>query len=277
MPAGLTRFYKMTGSGNDFVMLDGRESPVAAWPVERIREVSDRRLGVGCDGVVILERAELGVRMHYFNSDGSRAAMCGNAALCATRLAARLGLADPAGMTIVADAGCYQSRCLPAPHRAELELGAVEAPAAVPGLSPAAPGERWIRLARVGVPHLLVRVDDVGVVDVVGRGRVLRFDPALGAEGANVNFVSAPAAPGGPWRIRTYERGVEGETLACGTGTVAAGLALAGVEGIEVPVPFQSWAGASLGVAVTAGENGSRSAWLAGEGRLVFVGELANG
>jgi diaminopimelate epimerase len=115
-------------------------------------------------------------------------------------------------------------------------------------------------------------VDDVAAVDVVGRGRPLRFDRAGGPEGANVNFVSKPAEPDGPWLIRTFERGVEGETLACGTGTVAAALALAAHCGIELPLEFRSWGGQLLLVRASREGDMATDLWLGGQGRLVFRG-----
>jgi len=127
----------MTGSGNDFVMVDGRYTTPADWSVQDIRAVCARRTGIGADGLVFLgPGAEPDVvRMIYFNSDGSRAAMCGNAALCSTRLAARLGLANPSHVTLETDAATYESRCTPDGERAELHLAPVRAPAPVPGLA----------------------------------------------------------------------------------------------------------------------------------------------
>src|SRR5436190_13831038 len=155
-----TRFYKMSGSGNDFVFLDGREHSLEAWPAERIRCVCDRRQGVGADGLVLLApEGSNAVRMIYFNSDGSRAGMCGNAALCSTRLAARLGLARAQGMVLETDAGSYESRSAGPGERAELRLATVPAPTPVAGLT-ATDGEQRVALGIVGVPHLVVLVDD---------------------------------------------------------------------------------------------------------------------
>ena len=267
-----TLFFKMTGSGNDFVVLDGRVSPPSEWPAERIVAVCDRRNGVGADGLVVLTpERENAVRMTFFNADGSRAAMCGNAALCSTRLSARLGLGRAEGMELVTDAGTYRTRCVSPTERAEVHLADVDLPVAPEGL-PAQPGELAITLAVVGVPHLVVRVEDVEAVDLMGRGRELRFHPALGPAGANANFVSPPKDPGGPWLIRTYERGVEGETLACGTGTVAAALAVAGEAGL--PATFRSRGGALIGVSAVPVGSRASDVWLCGEGRLVFEGRL---
>src|SRR5881296_4492645 len=117
-----TPIYKMTGSGNDFVMVDGRHAAPGDWSPEDIRAVCARGTGVGADGLVFVSpgSAPNAVRMIYFNADGSHAAMCGNAALCSTRLAARLGIARAQGMTLETDAGSYESRCGGPGERAEL-------------------------------------------------------------------------------------------------------------------------------------------------------------
>ena len=265
-----TVLYKMTGSGNDFVMLDGRTTRAERWPAERVRAVCDRRHGVGADGMVILTPEGSGVvRMGFWNSDGSRAAMCGNAALCSARLAVHLEMTEPGELCLHTDAGAVRARADLADEQAEINLPDVALPAPVPGLVPQA-GERWLEFGTVGVPHLIVRVDDVDAVDLPGRGRALRHDSHLGPEGANVNFVSPPRAAGGPWLIRTYERGVEGETLACGTGTVASAVALAAHEEATLPLRFQSRGGPELLVRATLGEGRASDLWLGGQGRLLF-------
>ncbi len=270
----MVRFFKMTGSGNDFVMLDGREQQLADWPAARIAAVCARQTGVGADGLVILSPEGAGqVVMRYFNADGSFAAMCGNAALCSTRLAARLGLAHSSGMALLTPAGEVQSRCVGSEHEAEINLPPVEPLRRIEGVC--RPGEHQAWLGLVGVPHLIVLVDDVERLDVVERGRQLRFDAALGPEGANINFISPPSAPDRPWLIRTYERGVEGETLACGTGTVAAALLLVQVGRTRLPLVFASRSGSLLSVRATpTTAGGFDDVWLQGEGRSVFDGIL---
>ncbi len=293
-------FHKMTGSGNDFVVLDGRTTSLAAWPAERIARICDRRDGVGGDGLVLItpEGSDT-VRMIYFNSDGSRADMCGNAALCSTRLAARLELADPAGMTLVTDAAAFPSRCVGAGHLAELNLPGVAVP--VPVQIPTIAGEHSISLCVVGVPHLVAVVDEVDDVDVAYRGRELRHHAGCGPAGANANFISRtsrstgtgtsetstngnrPIARGGEtspgdgteaaiWAIRTFERGVEGETLACGTGTVAAALAVAASGADTLPLRFRSGSGRILSVRAIVQGDRATGIWLCGEGRLVADG-----
>ena len=199
----------MTGSGNDFVMLDGRTTTPDDWTVEDIRGVCARGTGIGADGLVfVTPTATPGtVRMIYFNSDGSRAAMCGNAALCSTRLAALLELAPSALMRLETDAAVYESRCPGVDGRAELHLATVDAPRE-PAVKLSA-GERRVGLATVGVPHLVVVVEDLEALDLQRRGRELRFDPAIGNGGANVNFV-APDSPTlglGDAHLRARHRG----------------------------------------------------------------------
>ncbi len=270
--------YKMTGSGNDFVMLDARVSSPAEWTPEDMQAVCARGTGIGADGIVFVgpgSRAGA-ARMIYYNADGSHAAMCGNAALCSTTLAAHLSIGPADGMELETDAGTYQSRSLDGgpggAGRAELHLAPVEAPAVVPGLVLAS-DERQAVLTRVGVPHLIVLVDDVDQVALMERGRALRFDPALAPEGANVNFISAGET--GTWRMRTYERGIEGETLACGTGAVGAACALQEWGLGHPPINIQSRSGRMLGVRATKAKTGRYDdVWLAGEGRMVFRGVI---
>ena len=263
-----TILYKMTGSGNDFVMLDGRSVDPAQLSPEQIAAICNRRTGVGADGLVLLApEGPDAVRMVYWNSDGSRAAMCGNAALCSARLSVYLEMVPGGELRLLTDAGVVQARSGTSGDAAEIQLPDFDAPAPVPGLEPAA-GERWLALGTVGVPHLIVRVEDVEAVDVLGRGRALRYARALGAEGANVNFI-APSS-GGPWLIRTYERGVEGETLACGTGTVAAAVALACRKEGALPLRFRTRGGPELVVRSQIRGARASDAWLGGQGKLVF-------
>lgn len=271
-----TAIYKMTGSGNDFVMLDVRHTTPDDWAPEDIRAVCARGTGIGADGLVFVgPGAQAGsVRMVYFNADGSRAAMCGNAALCSTRLAARLGLAPPQGMALETDAGTYHSRCELEGERAELHLAPVQAPVPVPGLASAA-GEQRTVLGTVGVPHLIVLVADVDRVDVLARGRALRSDPTVGPAGANVNFLSAREKTAGGWHMRTYERGVEAETLACGTGAVAAACALVEWGLATLPVTVWTHSGQPLEIRAQKGAGGRYDdVWLAGEARLVMRGVI---
>lgn len=269
--------HKMTGSGNDFVFVDGRTAGSEGWTPELIRAVCARQTGVGADGFVVLEPGSGpgAVRFHFFNNDGQRAAMCGNAALCATRIAAHFELAPFDGMVLETDAGRYQTRCLSGPGEgAELVLGAVDWPSR-PAVSLAGQ-ERDAHLVQVGVPHLVVVVDDLKHLALLERGRALRFDPALGSAGANVNFVARQGSDG--WAMRTYERGVEGETLACGTGAVACATVLVALGRSKLPIELRTASGCMLRVAGDA-QDGKRfgDVRLQGEGRLVFRAALSTG
>jgi diaminopimelate epimerase len=262
-------FFKMTGSGNDFVIFDARTEPVGELErPDRIQALSARGTGIGADGVVFIQpSSRADYLMRYFNSDGSKAAMCGNAALCCARLAVELGLVDAAGFAFESDAGVIQARIRDG--EPEIDMDAIEV------VRPEMPigrreGERRLGFAVVGNPHLVVACDSVANLDVDNRGRTLRFDPGQ-PEGANVNFLSRE--PEG-WAIRTYERGVEGETLACGTGAVASAILLTAWGEAKGGVVLRTRSGCRLTVTVRRDGNqwiGS----LRGEGRLVFRGALA--
>jgi diaminopimelate epimerase len=265
-------FYKMTGSGNDFVVFDGRVTSPEEWPEARVRAICDRRNGVGADGLVILTPSTSeSVRMTYWNSDGSLGAMCGNAALCCGRLAAQLQLVRSGEFCLLTQAGAVQVRSPGSDDRVEIKLPDFEPPQTFLS-APLERGELWISFVTVGVPHLVVRVDDIEAPVPATRGRSLRSHPALGSAGANVNFVAPESPSARAWLIRTYERGVEGETLACGTGTVAAAVSLACRKEASLPVSFRSRGGPRLSVRAEISAERVSQAWLGGEGRLVFSG-----
>lgn len=269
IPTGRT-FYKMSGSGNDFVMVDARsEPPGALAEPEIIARVCARATGVGADGIVFLERTPAAtVRLTYLNADGSRAAFCGNATLCTTRLATELGMTAGA-LTIETDAGVLAARM--AGGRPEIDLAAVRDVHASYAAVPLGPDDLAVGFAVAGVPHLVIRRPEVESVDVIGRGRPLRHHASL-ADGANVNFV-APAAAG-RWQMRTYERGVEDETLACGSGAVATAAMLAAWGVAKSPVELVTRSGMILTVRLER-RDGHLMPSLAGEGRIVFQGILS--
>ena len=268
LPTGRT-FYKMSGSGNDFVMVDAmREPPGALAEPRLIQSVCARATGIGADGIVFLEPSDSAdYRMTYLNSDGSRADLCGNASLCSVRLASELGIVRGREFAVETDAGVLGARLLDEGPEVDLQP-VTDVRAELPFRL--ASGERWIGFALAGVPHLVVRVDDVAVVDVVGRGRPLRHDWSL-PQGANVNFVSPDRA--GTWKIRTFERGVEGETLACGTGSVATAILLAEAGEASDRVALTTRSGRVLTVRLRRGSDGWNPS-LSGEARLVFEGRF---
>lgn len=270
-------FAKMTGSGNDFVFFDGRQVPLAhVTSPEVIKSICNRHNGIGADGIVVLEpaRPHADVRIHYFNSDGTPADLCGNATLCSTAMSVLLGLATDSGMTLATPAGLITSRLL-AGHP-EIDLQPVTAIRADMPIDLAA-GEQRIGFAVAGIPHLVILCADADLVDVDGRGPLLRRHEASGPSGANVNWVSP--MPGGQWRYRTFERGVEGETLACGTGAVATAVLLTAWGLAAAPtVTIRTSSGRDLEVRLTA-TNSPDIAYqptLRGEGRVVFRGVIAS-
>jgi len=270
IPAGRP-FYKMSGSGNDFVVVDARsEPPGRLAEAGEIQRVCARGTGVGADGIVFLEPSrEAAVRLTYLNSDGSRAEFCGNATLCTTRLSAELGIGSADGLLIETDSGLVSARI--GQWGPEIDLQPVNEVRLEAGL-PLAKNERKMGYAVVGVPHLVALCDDVETVDVVGRGRPLRHDPSL-PKGANANFVS-PGSNGSAWRLRTYERGVEAETLACGSGAVATAILLTAWGHASGPVELETRSGRVLRVRLSR----SGELWdptLIGEGRVVFKGTLS--
>jgi diaminopimelate epimerase len=268
-----THFWKMTGSGNDFVFFDARA--VAPGPLESapvIAAICDRRRGVGADGVVFVERHEaLPFAIRYLNRDGSLAELCGNASLCSVALGRRLGIVGgDREFQFGTSSGPLTGRFVNGGPEIETPAGKDVQPAFP---TPRESGESRIGFAKVGVPHLVVFCDDVETVDVIGRGRSLRYLRSLPA-GANVNFVSPEKKVTGRWAMRTYERGVEDETLACGTGAVATAVLLGVWQVASTPVTILTRSGVDLVVSFIRDPAGGAIPSLRGEGRLVFEGTL---
>ncbi len=272
-------FVKMTGGGNDFVVFDNRD----AWfPRGRAREIvarlCRRGLGVGADAVLLLERDDaLDFRMVYFNADGGEAPMCGNGALCIARYARLAGAVAEPEMTFATGSGPFRAEVRdPADSRVTLWL--------VPprGLQLdvadlARPPYRRVGYLDTSTPHviaLLESVDAVETHDVAGEGRRLRFDPRWEPPGTNVNFIAVRDR--GHVRLRTYERGVEGETLSCGTGSTAAAI-LTSLWGLtDPPVVVETTGGIPLTVDFSPPSDGELPGdpRLSGEARVVYRGTL---
>lgn len=252
------RFAKMHGAGNDFVLIDDRDG---AFPRRReiLAAIGARGTGVGCEGIILVQTSDrLDFRMKFFNPDGSEAEMCGNGARCVAAFAREIGAAKADKMhfeTLAGDVG------------AEIvgpDLVKVEMP------EPTDLRENFINS---GVPHCIVPVVDLAKTDVEGEGRRIRCSDAFAPAGTNVDFVSYHA----PNRvsIRTYERGVEAETGACGTGSVAAALVGVAQHGMEFPVTVQTVKGFELTVGGEFDGRSFRKVTLTGPVARVFVGEIA--
>jgi diaminopimelate epimerase len=263
-------FVKMSGSGNDFIMVDARrKAPGELADPGVIGRLCARATGIGADGIVFLEPSERAdIKLTYLNSDGSLADLCGNATLCTTRLAVRLGAAKPEALTIETGAGIIRARILES-GMPEIDLAEVSEVRPESGIATTGTEQR-MGFVRPGIPHLVIQVPDVAQVDVTGRGRPLRFHESL-RDGANVNFVSGSR---GDWLIRTYERGVEGETLACGTGSVGSAIMIATWTGTSGPIRLRTKSGRTLRVRLERTTTG----WLpslSGDAQVVFDGRFA--
>jgi diaminopimelate epimerase len=267
-------FYKLSGSGNDFVFVDARTEPAGRLEEpEVVGAICARATGVGADGIVFIEppkAASQRFSIRYLNRDGSLALLCGNASLCSVRLAAELGIVSE-GEDFEFGTGAGAARGRFTADGPEIDLQPVDQLTERAEIRPTT-GESRVGFAMVGVPHVVVQVADVNAVDVEGRGRPVRHDPSLAA-GANVNFVSRAGRD--EWLMRTYERGVEAETLACGTGAVASAALLEawGESGSSTTIRTRS--GLPLRVRFRRGVDGRVTPSLNGEGRIVFRGELA--
>lgn len=263
-------FVKMSGSGNDFILIDNRsrgldESNLSGF----IAAVCRRRLSVGADGIILIEGSETAdFRWRFFNADGSSAEMCGNGARCAARFACLLGICGT-------------------PVRFETEAGLVEAQVEGMRVKVKMTDPRDLRLdipiqlasgpligcsINTGVPHVVVLSAGIEDLDVAERGREIRFHPQFAPAGINANFI-CPEPPGAI-AIRTYERGVEAETLACGTGAVAGALVAACKLGLASPVRVRTRGGEVLTVYFEGSGGCFREVYQEGDARLIYKGVL---
>ncbi|WP_256128290.1 diaminopimelate epimerase [Desulfolutivibrio sulfoxidireducens] len=263
-------FFKMQGCGNDFALIDNRQArvPVVAM-AEWATKVCRKAFGVGADGLIFLEEAPAGSTAdyiwHFYNADGSRAEMCGNGARCAARLAFLIGLA-PAVHVLGTDAGDIQAEVSPGTNQVRVRLTTPKG--LLLGMELEVEGMTVpFHFVDTGVPHAVVVREDVADLDVAGLGRAMRYHEEFAPAGTNVNFIQVEGH--GRLRLRTYERGVEAETYACGTGAVAS-VVVAGALGLvggEVEVVTSG--GEVLGVRV--GEGGP---FLRGAAELMFWGDM---
>lgn len=270
--SGFPAFWKMQGGGNDFVVIDNLALGFPGGdPAGLIRNICRRALGVGADGLILLEKASTAdFFCRFFNPDGSEAEMCGNGGRCAARFAWEQGLAGPE-MVFQTRAGLVRA-VIDLKRRVKLEMPVSAAPRC--GLL--VDGRDWcekVDFVNTGVPHVVVMVDqDLEAVDLVGRGSRIRYHKDFAPAGTNVNFVRVINKH--CLAIRTYERGVEAETLACGTGSVAAAL-LCGQRGmVTSPVEIIVKSGEKLLVWFTDSADGRAEVFLEGAARIVYKGVL---
>jgi len=267
-------FTKMNGAANDFVMVDNRTGSIRLSAPE-IAGLCDRRRGVGADGLILVEPSPGNdFFMHYYNSDGGEEVMCGNGARCSAHFAASLGLgARSSGGTALhfmtgsgaidaTVAGDTVSMSMMDAREMRRSIG-----------SDVAPPRTTLHFMVVGTRHAVVTVDDAKTLtadDVARYGRALRHDPAFAPQGANVNFASL--APDGRIHLRTYEKGIEAETFACGTGSVASAVIFAHDGRVQSPVRVVQHSGDVLVISFELNGTGATRVRMEGPARVSFRG-----
>ena len=262
------RFVKMHGAGNDFVLIDDRDG---AFPVDprRIAAIGARGTGVGCEGIILVQRSSAAdFRMRFFNPDGSEAELCGNGARCVAAFAREIGAAKSDRMRFETLAGDVQAEILHPATSQPRNLATSQL------VKIAMPDPKDLRedFINSGVPHRIVPVADLAALNVDGEGRRIRNSDEFAPAGTNVDFVTF--RPSHALDIRTYERGVEAETGACGTGSVAAALVGVAQHGLEFPVKVRTVRGFELVVDGAFDGAAFRSVTLTGPVARVFDGEI---
>jgi diaminopimelate epimerase len=265
------QFYKMSGCGNDFIIIDNRspvieEKDLAAFIVGICR----RKMSVGADGIILIENSDtVDFKWRFYNSDGSLAEMCGNGARCVARFAYMNGITGP-DMAFETLAGIVSASVS--------ETGLVKIKMTDPvNLVPDRPlvlksGKYAVGSVNTGVPHVVMVVEDIQKTPVKEMGREIRFHPDFAPAGTNANFVSVQ--PDNIIAVRTYERGVEDETLACGTGCVASALITARNFALVSPVTLLTRSGGYLRIYFNQYKDTYSDVYLEGDARLIYRAEL---
>jgi diaminopimelate epimerase len=264
-------FYKMSGCGNDFIIIDNRRSVIKETDMTAfIVGICRRKMSVGADGVILIENSDtVDFKWRFYNSDGSVAEMCGNGARCVARFAYLNGITGPelafetlAGIVSasVSETGQVKIK-LTNPVNLEIDRQIV-----------LNSGKYAIGSVNTGVPHAVMVVEDIQETPVKDMGREIRFHPDFAPAGTNANFVSVQ--PDNIVAIRTYERGVEDETLACGTGCVASALITSRKFALPSPVTLLTRSGGYLRIFFTAHQDTFSDVYMEGDARLIYRAEL---
>ncbi|NVL90644.1 MAG: diaminopimelate epimerase [Desulfobacterales bacterium] len=273
MTQATTFFYKMSGSGNDFILVDNRDRIVNEKNLTKwIASICRRKHSVGADGLILIEPSDRAdFKWRFFNADGGEVEMCGNGGRCAARLAHLKGIAGPR-LSFETRAGVIQAEV--SGERVKLEM---PEPTAAKIDYPLKVEEETLTVSSitVGVPHVVIWVNDLKKAPVFQTGRAIRYHENYAPAGTNVNFVQA--LNDNAFAIRTYERGVEDETLACGTGSVAAAL-IASEKGLTIsPATLHTTGGELLKIYFEKNGRGFHSVFLEGEARIIYEGKLWEG
>jgi diaminopimelate epimerase len=263
-------FYKMHGGGNDFVLMDHRSRFIPDGEQPRFAQrVCHRQLGAGADGLILIEDSDKAdFKWRFYNADGSEPEMCGNGGRCAARFAVMHKIA-PENLAFETLAGIIQAEVRG--RRVKLAMAGV-GDFNLHQVIPLDEINVTGHFVRVGVPHLVVPVADLEAAPVTEWGRLLRFHPLFQPAGTNVNFVRFTGPKS--LAIRTYERGVEDETLACGTGSVAAALVGACLGKLDSPVAVHTRGGEILHVHFKPQAGACGEVYLEGDALVVYRGEL---
>lgn len=260
-------FFKMCGSGNDFIVADNRDGRVAVADMPLLaQKLCRHKLSIGADGLIFIENSDKAdFSWNFYNSDGSRAEMCGNGARCAARFAFLTGIVKTASMKFETLAGIIEAEVLDGRVKVRLtdptDIRYFH-PLMVEG------GAYNVASVNTGVPHVVIRVDDVEKANVAEHGRIIRNHADYAPAGTNVNFVEIER--GDTIKVRTYERGVEGETLACGTGSVASALMANAIDGRPSPVKVVTRSGSVLTVHFKKIKGGYTDIFLEGDARIIY-------
>jgi len=261
-------FYKYEGAGNDFIMIDNRTLGFVP-EIALVNRMCDRHFGIGADGLILLENdPEFDFSMRYFNADGNEGSMCGNGGRCIAWFAKNSGI-KKSKFTFNAIDGLHKAAILQETgNESIVKLKMIDVDEVKKMGKPESYQGHFVD---TGSPHFLVEVDDVDGLDVFNEGRKIRYSPAFKEVGVNVNFIQRKQ---NEIKIRTYERGVENETLACGTGSVAAALTVMFLDGKLKALINIKARGGDLKVYAQKAKSGYVDIWLEGPAKCVFKGEI---
>lgn len=280
-------FMKLSGAGNDFVIINNLENIVDSTDTNFVKKVCERRMSVGADGVLLVEKADgigtrmsplleetaeetadVDFRMRYFNADGGEVETCGNGARCISRFAYLNGIVSEK-MRFLTNAGVYESEVVgdnvkvrmsqPTDIRLNVPLQLKD-------------GVHTVGFANSGVPHVVFFVDDLDGTDVFDMGQQTRYHADFTPAGTNANFIRIQSSE--RLEIRTYERGVEDETLACGTGSIASAIVSAALGKVTSPVSVKTASGVVLKIHFDMSDGEPKNVYLEGDARVIYAGEL---
>jgi len=263
-------FSKYVGSGNDFIFIDNRS---LTFLPERplVSKLCHRQLGVGADGVILLENSpSADFKMRIFNADGSEAEMCGNGIRCLFHFIQNTCPEE--------NRSSYLIETMESLLRIEAAQGGVKVEMPNPydvkwGMKIDLLGEQPVHYLNTGVPHAIIFMEDLAYADLACLAPKIRHHAAFGVKGTNVNFVALDQGDG-ELSVRTYERGVEQETLACGTGVTASALAAAQIAGCASPIKVRTKSGEVLEIAFRVEDGMFRAVTMTGPARHVFSGQV---